>query len=160
GLGGEDTDLTVAQVRNAQGFYTVYAASLTIANSSLAWSTDGGKTWSLTPITGVPVEDRPWLAADGPCSGYVADPAPLLLPTGGTRPLATRIDTCSPQVSRATAVIGPDADTVVGGLTNPQFGKPWVDQRTHAVYLPMQQCHAPSAATLSEDAQSSANGTP
>src|SRR3954449_10126638 len=41
GLAGEDTDLTVAPEKNANGLYTVYAASLWVGSSSLAWSDDG-----------------------------------------------------------------------------------------------------------------------
>ena len=165
GAGGFDTDLTVAPEKNAKGHYTVYAASLSIADSTLAWSDDDGATWSQTPISGVPVEDRPWVAADGPCRVYVAYHSPLLLPTDGTSTLVTTVDTCTPTATRATAVVGTDVDTIVGGLTNPQFGKPWVDASArsphhHAVYLPMAQCHAPTGATLSEDANASSQGVP
>lgn len=165
GAGGFDTDLTVAPEKNAKGYYTVYAASLSIADSTLAWSDDNGATWSRTPISGVPVEDRPWVAADGPCRVYVAYHAPLLLPTDGTSTFVTTIDTCDPTAIRETTVVGGDADTVIGGITNPQFGKPWVDHspqspHRHALYLPMAQCHAPTGATLSEDANASSGGIP
>jgi hypothetical protein len=165
GAGGFDTDLTVAPEKNSKGHYTVYAASLSIADSTLAWSDDDGATWSRTPISGVPVEDRPWVAADGPCKVYVAYHAPLLLPTDGTSTLVTTVDTCDPTATRETSVVGTDADTVVGGLTNPQFGKPWVDSsprspHRHNLYLPMAQCHAPTGATLSEDANASSGGIP
>ena len=165
GAGGFDTDLTVAPEKNAKGNYTVYAASLSIADSTLAWSDDNGATWLQTPISGVPVEDRPWVAADGPCRVYVAYHAPLLLPTDGTSTFVTTVDTCTPTATRVTTVVGSDVDSVVGGLTNPQFGKPWVDTSArsphrHAVYLPMAQCKAPSGATLSEDANASSQGVP
>src|SRR3954447_8019010 len=165
GAGGFDTDLTVAPEKNAKGHYTVYAASLSIADSTLAWSDDDGATWLQTPISGVPVEDRPWVAADGPCRVYVAYHAPLLLPTDGTSTFVTTVDTCTPTATRATSVIGADADTIVGGLTNPQFGKPWVDTSARsphrqAFYLPMAQCHAPTGATLSEDMNASSQGVP
>ena len=165
GAGGFDTDLTVAPEKNAKGHYTVYAASLSIADSTLAWSDDDGATWLQTPISGVPVEDRPWVAADGPCRVYVAYHAPLLLPTDGTSTFVTTVDTCTPTATRATSVVGTDVDAVVGGLTNPQFGKPWVDSgarspHRHTVYIPMAQCHAPTGATLSEDANASSQGVP
>jgi hypothetical protein len=165
GAGGFDTDLTVAPEKNAKGHYTVYAASLSIADSTLAWSDDDGATWLQTPISGVPVEDRPWVAADGPCKVYVAYHAPLLLPTDGTSTFVTTVDTCTPTAIRETSVVGTNADALVGGLTNPQFGKPWVDNSVksphrHAVYLPMAQCHAPTGATLSEDANASSQGVP
>src|SRR3954466_481001 len=71
GLAGEDTDLTVATAKNSDGFYNVYATSLWIVDSGLVWSTDGGKTWQLNRLGGVPSQDRPWLAADGPCTVYL-----------------------------------------------------------------------------------------
>jgi hypothetical protein len=165
GPGGEDTDIAVAPARNAEGHYTVYVASLSVANSSLAWSTDGGVSWHLTPVSGLPVEDRPWLAADGPCTVYVAYHSPLLLPTDGSSTQVTRLDTCDPTMSRVATVVGGDADTAVGGLDNPQFGKLVVDTSPtsrfrHAIYLPMQQCHAPTGASLSEDLRNSAGGVP
>ena len=165
GAGGFDTDLTVAPEKNANGHYTVYVGSLSIADSTLTWSDDDGATWLQTPISGVPVEDRPWVAADGPCKVYVAYHAPLLLPTDGTSTFVTTVDTCTPTATRETSVVGTDVDTVVGGLTNPQFGKPWVDAspqspHRHAVYLPMAQCHAPNGSTLSEDARASSQGVP
>src|SRR4051795_7601080 len=153
GAGGFDTDLTVAPEKNAKGHHTVYAASLSIADSTLAWSDDDGATWLQTPISGVPVEDRPWVAADGPCRVYVAYHAPLLLPTDGTSTFVTTVDTCTPTATRATAVVGPDVDTVVGGLTPRQCGNPGVDTSAkspplHGVSLPMAQCHAPTGATF------------
>ena len=163
--GGEDTDLAVAPEKSSSGHYAVYAASLTIADSSLAWSTDGGATLTMTPISGTPLQDRPWLAADGPCTVYVAYHSPLLLPTDGSSTQVTTVDTCDPSRVRATAVIGGDVDTVVGGVTNPQFGKPTVDTsprspHRHAVYLPMQQCHAPTGATLADDLTATSGGEP
>lgn len=82
GLAGEDTDLTVAPEKNSKGFYNVYAASLWIGSTSLAWSDDGGKTWSVNPLGGVPAQDRPWLTADGPCTVHVIyHQLPLFTPT-------------------------------------------------------------------------------
>jgi hypothetical protein len=64
--GGGDTDLATAPVKNAQGFYNVYVASLSLADVSVSTSKDGGATWSLNP-TGAQIEgdDREWIAADG-----------------------------------------------------------------------------------------------
>src|SRR5256885_2000325 len=58
GAGGFDTDLTVAPEKNAKGHYTVYAASLSIAASTLAWSDDDGATWLQTPIAGTTLAVR------------------------------------------------------------------------------------------------------
>jgi hypothetical protein len=64
--GGGDTDLSIAPVKNAAGFYNVYVASLTLANVDVSTSTDNGATWSLNPIGAlVSGDDREWIAADG-----------------------------------------------------------------------------------------------
>src|SRR4051812_48698401 len=82
GLAGEDTDLAVAPAKNSNGFYNVYATSLWIVASGLVWSTDGGKTWQLNRLGGVPSQDRPWLGADGPCMVYLGfHQLPLFSPT-------------------------------------------------------------------------------
>src|SRR5437867_2534527 len=64
--GGGDTDLAVAPVKNAAGFYNVYVASLNLANVDVSTSADGGKTWKLNPTGAtIPGDDREWIAADG-----------------------------------------------------------------------------------------------
>lgn len=64
--GGGDTDLAVAPVKNAQGNYNVYVASLTLANVDVSTSSDNGANWTLNPIgAAVPGDDREWIAADG-----------------------------------------------------------------------------------------------
>src|SRR5437588_11365186 len=64
--GGGDTDLAVAPVKNATGFYNVYVASLSLANVDVSTSTDGGATWTLNPVTTPEtLDDREWIAADG-----------------------------------------------------------------------------------------------
>jgi hypothetical protein len=64
--GGGDTDLAVAPVENASGFYNVYVASLSLANVDVSTSTDGGKSFTLNPLGAtVPLDDREWIAADG-----------------------------------------------------------------------------------------------
>jgi hypothetical protein len=63
--GGGDTDLAVAPDRNANGFYNVYVASLSLANVDVSRSTDGGATWTLNPVTTPETaDDREWIAAD------------------------------------------------------------------------------------------------
>ncbi|GHO63331.1 hypothetical protein KSC_022230 [Ktedonobacter sp. SOSP1-52] len=63
--GGGDTDLATAPVKNASGVYTVYVASLNLANIDVSTSMDAGKTWKLNPTSAtVPGDDREWIAAD------------------------------------------------------------------------------------------------
>ncbi len=63
--GGGDTDLAVAPDTNANGFYNVYVASLSLANVDVSTSTDGGATWTLNPVTTPEtIDDREWIAAD------------------------------------------------------------------------------------------------
>jgi hypothetical protein len=64
--GGGDTDLAVAPVKNAAGFYNVYVSSLSLVNVDVSTSTDGGATWTLNPVTTPEtLDDREWIAADG-----------------------------------------------------------------------------------------------
>jgi hypothetical protein len=63
--GGGDTDLAIAPVKNAQGNYNVYVASLSLANVDVSTSTDNGNTWSLNPTSAtISGDDREWIAAD------------------------------------------------------------------------------------------------
>src|SRR2546426_1534735 len=67
---GGDTDLAVAPVKNSNGFYNVYVASLAtippLANLYVSTSKDGGASWLLNPTAAsIPVDDREWAAADG-----------------------------------------------------------------------------------------------
>ena len=150
GLAGEDTDLAVAPEKNSKGFYTVYAASLWIGSSSLAWSDDGGATWSVNPLGGIPTQDRPWLAADGPCTVYVTyHQLPLFTPTvsaydvcsNGNVPVSTGV-TLDPVNS--TALTTSDFP----GLSN-SFNKQAVDtsptsKYRHHLYVPMSLCQVQS----------------
>src|SRR5438105_7153749 len=72
--GGGDTDLAVAPVKNARGFYNTYVASLSLANIDVSTSVDGGRHWRLNPTGAkIPLDDREWLAADGRakvCASY------------------------------------------------------------------------------------------
>ena len=72
--GGGDTDLAVAPDRNAQGFFNVYVASLSLVNVDVSTSTDRGATWTPNPVTTPEtIDDREWIAADGPqkvCISY------------------------------------------------------------------------------------------
>lgn len=148
GLGGEDSDATVAPEKNAAGFYNVYSTSLWIGASSLAWSQDGGQTFQLFNLGGVPAQDRPWLSADGPCTLYLTyHQLPLFLP------VVNKYDVCSSTyfTSTPTPTINPVSQTQIfmqnslPGATN-GFNKPMVDTwpsspHRHNVYLPMEACN-------------------
>jgi len=79
--GGGDTDVAAATAKNAQGNYNVYVVSLTLANIDVSTSTDNGQTYSLNPVTSLPIDDRPWAAATGAskvCVSYLTAPGVLL----------------------------------------------------------------------------------
>jgi hypothetical protein len=83
--GGGDTDTAVATARNAQGDYNAYVISLSLANIDVSTSTNNGATWSLNPVTALPIDDRPWAAATGSskvCISYLTAPG-ILLPNVG-----------------------------------------------------------------------------
>jgi hypothetical protein len=53
-------------VQNSAGYYNVYVASLSLANVDVSTSMDGGKSFTLNPVSAsVPGDDREWIAADG-----------------------------------------------------------------------------------------------
>ncbi|HEY3184972.1 MAG TPA: sialidase family protein [Gaiellaceae bacterium] len=63
---GGDTDVAVAPVANAAGFFNVYVASLSLADVNVSTSTNGGAAWKLNPTAAqVAGDDREWIAADG-----------------------------------------------------------------------------------------------
>jgi hypothetical protein len=63
---GGDTDVAVAPVANAAGFFNVYVASLSLADVNVSTSADGGATWRLNPTAAqIAGDDREWIAADG-----------------------------------------------------------------------------------------------
>lgn len=146
GLAGEDTDLAVATEKNSAGHYNVYATSLWIGSSSLAWSADDGKTWTVNVLGGVPAQDRPWLAADGPCTVYLAYHQ---LPT--FTPVINTYDVCSggqlPSTLGTTLDPSHQTDITLStfpGLTN-SFNKLTVDTsptspHRHAIYVPFSVC--------------------
>src|SRR4051794_421988 len=161
GLAGEDTDLDVAPQKNSKGFYNVYAASLSIVASGLAWSMDGGKTWQLNRLGGLPAQDRPWLAADGPCSVYLSYHQ---LPA--FTPFVNRYDMCTNGNVPVSAgvVVDPAQHTELTlsdfpGLSN-SFNKLTVDAAAtspyrHSVYQPMSLCNLEQAPDLLLNASAS-----
>jgi hypothetical protein len=59
--------------------------SLSLANIDVSTSTDNGTTWKLNPVTALPIDDRPWVAATGAskvCISYLTAPG-ILLPQVG-----------------------------------------------------------------------------
>jgi hypothetical protein len=73
GASGGDTDLAIAGAPNASGAYNVYVASLNLASVAVATSTDNGGTFSNFPVQfGVPLDDRPWIAAFGAHSSLLS----------------------------------------------------------------------------------------
>lgn len=147
GLAGEDTDLAVAPQKNSKGFYNVYAASLWVGSSSLASSQDGGKTWSVNPLGGLPTQDRPWLAADGPCTVYVVyHQLPLFTPVLSSYDVCTNGGVVP--VSNGAALDPVHETTLTSsdfpGLSN-SFNKQTVDAARsskfrHNIYIPMSLC--------------------
>jgi len=69
--GGYDTDVAVAPVARAGRPALVYAVSAWEAGTTLAVSADNGRTWTVYLLTGIPIQDRPWLAASGPCDLFM-----------------------------------------------------------------------------------------
>jgi hypothetical protein len=165
GLAGEDTDLAVATAKNSKGAYNVYATSLWIGSSGLAWSSDNGKTWQLNRLGGVPTQDRPWLAADGACDVYIAYHQ---LPT--FTPVVDDYNVCTTGNVPMTggAAIDPAHETALTlsdfpGLSN-SFNKLAVDTsprspHQHAIYVPMSLCAAQSPADVLTAQASGCNGT-
>lgn len=156
GAAGEDTDLAVAPVKNSAGFYNVYATSLWVGASSLAWSADGGKTWTVNQLGGVPAQDRPWLAADGACTIYLAyHQLPSFTPT------LSKYDVCT--AGQAPMGMGATLDPVnqtnitlstFPGLSN-SFNKIAVDPHSHAIYVPGSVCTVQSADDIVTNATAS-----
>jgi hypothetical protein len=69
--GGYDTDVAVAPARRPGRPALVYVVSAWEGSSTLSVSADNGRTWATSSLTGVPVQDRPWLAASGACDLFM-----------------------------------------------------------------------------------------
>jgi hypothetical protein len=125
--GGGDTDVAVAPFKNANGFYNVYVASLSLANVDVSTSRDGGATFSLNPVSAlVPGDDREWVAADGTnkvCVSY--------------HDVATfNIDVnCSTNGGATFTQLGDAIDPAHAYLIdNNELGNLAIDPRNHVVY--------------------------
>jgi len=155
GAGGEDTDIAVASVKNSSGHYNVYVASLWVGSTNLAVSQDGGATWTIIPVNGEPIQDRPWLSADGACTVYVTYHAIAPYDT-----VVDKFDMCDPTNQGIGSAVDPaQTKTFVGniapGLSN-RFGKPVVDNspaspHQHRIYAPMMGCDAPDESPTSPE---------
>lgn len=128
GVGGGDTDIEIASVPNALGFYNIYTSSLTLANVTSSTSMDGGVTFVPTPIsTPIPVNDRQWNAAYGQRTLY------LSWREGATQPGNTLLVTRSAAAGSPGTFLGPfpvwtDAE-VSDPLLPHQLGNMAADQR-------------------------------
>jgi hypothetical protein len=73
GASGGDTDMAIAGATNANGAYNVYVASLNLGSVAVATSADNGSTFTNVPVQGgVPLDDRPWIAAYGAHSSLLS----------------------------------------------------------------------------------------
>lgn len=126
--GGGDVDEAVAPVKNAQGNYNVYVASLTLANIDVSTSTDGGRTFTLNPVAATSTgDDREWVAADGAnkvCLSYHDGPQNI-------------------EVNCGSVVSGTYASTSLGSaidsnhaflVANNEIGNLAIDPASHTVY--------------------------
>ena len=158
-VGGNDADIAAAPEKNPLGSYNVYAASLRIYSDvgypagelSLAVSPDGGTTWVVHPVAGeLPGDDRPWVAADGPCRVYLTYHAVVAN-------VVNTYDLCNPAATVEGLTLTPIAATRYPSLAVPfitgqpdtyttaGFGKTVVDTSPaspyrHQIYIPMTDC--------------------
>ncbi|HUQ40030.1 MAG TPA: sialidase family protein [Acidimicrobiales bacterium] len=143
-LGGSDADIAAAPLPNATGNYSVYVTSLGPPGGvNLAVSQDGGETFAIIPVGGLPVPpiDRPWIAADGACGFYVAY-------HGGPSWCANRFDVCD-RLATATSALT-SVEVAPGGASGVEalVGKVAVDtgarsRFTGNAYVPMEVCEFP-----------------
>ncbi|HET9689568.1 MAG TPA: hypothetical protein VFP61_00310 [Acidimicrobiales bacterium] len=140
--GGGDTDVATAPVKNANGFYNIYVASLTLGNITLSVSTDGGASWTDNPVAAtVPGDDREWIApigADGYVLSYhaISTDDQIIVNEGVV------------QDGDAVTVMTYDAfdpSTAAAGTNDNELGNIAVDQLTGDVYQVFAAC--PSALT-------------
>jgi hypothetical protein len=134
GLGGGDTDVAVAPVRNSAGHYQVYVASLWLGATNVATSADDGRTWTAYQVSGLPAQDRPWLAASGPCTFY------LSYESGFEQPAVSTFDGCVPPNAGYAPTLDPTSTALLGQAgTGGDFNKPAVDA-SGRVYQPVATC--------------------
>lgn len=151
GLAGLDTDVAAAPERNENGSYNVYVVTNWLVGAAVAISPDGGASWTVHPLNDVPVIDRPWINADGPCTFYVSYHTTVPYDT-----VVNRYDACDATGGLVPQSVGSALHPVQGTeytvssleLQN-RHGKPAVDSglrspHRHAVYVPMLDCYLPT----------------
>jgi len=124
--GGGDTDVAVAPVKNASGFYNLYVASLNGANVDVSTSQDGGQSWSLNPTGAtVPGDDREWIAADAASKVCIA-----------YHDSASNIDVnCSADAGATFTQVSSAIDAGHAWLVgNNEIGSLAIDPGSHSVY--------------------------
>jgi hypothetical protein len=93
--GGNDSDIAVAPMARPGRGPVVAVTSLFGLSTTIALSDDDGATWRVAQLSGVPAQDRPWVAAVGACDLYVG----YHLITGATNvvadPIVSRYDACA-----------------------------------------------------------------
>lgn len=156
-VNGEDADVAAAPAGVNGRPPKLYATSLYVANSTLAVSGDNGKTFVTNQVVGTPVQDRPWLAADGACTVYAAYSNVLAGPP--SREFVSRFDTCqsTPALTGTGAVVNPvQSPTDPYALGAFWAGKLIVDNSPrsrfrHNVYMPLggYETNTSAAPTLS-----------
>jgi hypothetical protein len=133
---GGDTDLAVAPVKNTNGFYNVYVASLhaTLASIGISVSSNGGASWlDNTFSASIPVDDREWVAADGPskiCLSYHAFAATNAI-----------VVDCGQANTATGAIVFTTHASAFDGLHSPLFvaynnkiGNLAIDRHNHLIY--------------------------
>ena len=142
GAAGEDTDMAAAPVKDSSGHYRAYVASLWLGATSVATTTDGGASWSVNPLGGVPAQDRPFIAASGPCTVYL-----LYHQLPSFTPFVNTYDLCTLSNNNAGAVIPAvsQAQVLADQASGNVFNKLVVDNSPYSqykgsVYVPLQIC--------------------
>ena len=145
GFGGDDSDVAVASAPNGTGNYNVYVVSGWVPYAALAYSADGGATWTVRQLAGlIPLEDRPYVSADGACTVYVTYNIKAPFDT-----VVNRYDLCDPASVAASSAINPvqSTQTALSSVvaTSSRPGKPAVDVSSrsryqHSFYAPMLDC--------------------
>ena len=143
-VGGSDADVASAQVPNADGHYNLYVATLgPPGGNNIAFSQDGGETWIVQPMGGILAgpPDRPWVAADGECTVYLAYHS-------GIPWWVNRYDLCAPTDNGLQPITGVQVDGGEIDQVDALVGKLTVDTsptspHQHNVYVPMEVCVEP-----------------
>jgi hypothetical protein len=166
GPAGLDTDVAAAPERNATGSFNVYVVSNWLVGAAVAISQDGGQTWTVHPLNNVPVIDRPWINADGPCTFYVSYHTTVPYDTVvSTYDACDAVDGLAPQStgSALSPVQGTEFTVSSLELQN-RHGKPSVDSGSrspyrHQVYVPMLDCYLPTVQDQIANMRATAEGS-